>query len=420
MRHYTLPVSPKTVHWGYFSKAVTPALTLKSGDRATIETLTHHANDDYDRMVKDDPGAEAVFRWTKEEKTMWRRGAGSVEPPFTYGPGEGVGVHLMTGPVAIEGAEPGDILEVRVLDVRPRPSCSACYAGRCFGSNASANWGFHYHDLIEEPKPREVVTIYELDTSGEPVAKPVYNYVWTPQTDPFGVVHATMDYPGIPVDHASIDKRRSALNGVTIPARPHFGFVGVAPSEAEIVDSIPPGYFGGNVDNWRAGPGTSVYLPVAVAGALLSIGDGHFSQGDGEVNGTGLEMSLTGTVQLRLHKSGPTAPPHIRGLCTPLIETPDQWVIQSFSFENHLRDLGGSAQTEVYTRATVDLAMRNAFRQTRRFLMDTYCMSEDDAHALMSVAVDFSVTQVADGNFGVHATVRKSLFAQERGRLTSR
>src|SRR6201992_3079069 len=74
MKHHLLPVSPKTIHWGYFSKVVTPALTLRSGDRATIETLTHHANDDYERMIADDPGAEAVFHWTRERKTMARRG----------------------------------------------------------------------------------------------------------------------------------------------------------------------------------------------------------------------------------------------------------------------------------------------------------------------------------------------------------
>ena len=163
MTHHTLPVSPSTVHWGYFSKVVKPAATLKSGDRATIETLTHHANDDYERMIKDDPGAEAIFHWTREEKTMNRRGAGPTAG-FKRGAGEGIGVHLLTGPVAIEDAEPGDVLEVRVLDVRPRPSCNACYEGRCFGSNASAKWGFHYQDLIEEPRPREVITIYELDT----------------------------------------------------------------------------------------------------------------------------------------------------------------------------------------------------------------------------------------------------------------
>jgi acetamidase/formamidase len=88
-------------------------------------------------------------------------------------------------------------------------------------------------------------------------------------------------------------------------------------------------------------------------------------------------------------------------------------VIESFSFENHLRDLGRSAQTDVYTRASLDRALRNAFRQARRFLIDTYGLTEDDAHALLSVAADFSVTQVADGNFGVHVSIRRSLFGDK-------
>jgi acetamidase/formamidase len=255
MKHHLLPVSPKTMHWGYFSKKVAPSLTLKSGDRATIETLTHHANDDYERMIADDLGAEAVFHWTREQKTMARRGSGPTEGPFIRGAGEGVGVHLLTGPVAVENAEPGDILEVRILDIRPRPACKACYAGKCFGSNAAANWGFHYHDLIEEPKPREVVTIFELDTSGEPFAKAVYNYVWTPQTDPDGIVHATIDYPGVRVDHATIRKRDNILTGVKVPARLHFGTMGLAPSEQDFVSSIPPNYTGGNIDDWRIGKG---------------------------------------------------------------------------------------------------------------------------------------------------------------------
>ncbi len=133
MPHHHLPVNADTVHWGYFSKVVKPALVLRSGDSATIETLTHHAANDYERMVEGDPGAESVYRWTREHKAVARRGAGPTAG-FVKGSGEGLGVHLLTGPVAIEGAEPGDILEVRVLDVRPRPSCSPRHAGRCFGS----------------------------------------------------------------------------------------------------------------------------------------------------------------------------------------------------------------------------------------------------------------------------------------------
>src|SRR6202000_3560028 len=107
MKHHLLPVSPKNMHWGYLSKIVAPALTLKSGERATIETLPHHANDDYERMIADDPGAEAVFHWTKEQKTMARRGSGPTEGPVIRGAGEGVGVHLLTRAGSVERAARG-------------------------------------------------------------------------------------------------------------------------------------------------------------------------------------------------------------------------------------------------------------------------------------------------------------------------
>jgi len=413
MRHHTLPVSAKTVHWGYFSKAVKPALTVKSGDRATIETLTHHAGDDYERMIAGDPGAESVFHWTRELKAVARRGAGPVAGPFQRGAGEGLGVHLLTGPVAVENAEPGDILEVRILDVRPRPSCSACHAGRCFGSNVAANWGFHYHDLIEEPKPREVVTIFELDTAGEPFARAVYNYVWTPQTDPDGVVHPTIDYPGVPVDHRLVRKRENVLANVRVPARLHFGTMGLAPSEQDFVSSIPPGYTGGNIDDWRIGKGARMYYPVAVDGALFSVGDPHAAQGDSELGGTAIETSLTGDFEFILHKKADLGGSPLEGLTHPLLETEQQWSVYGFTFPNYLAALGEAAQTEIVNHSSLDQAMRDAFRKLRRFLMTVHGLSEDEAIALMSVAADFGVTQVVDANWGVHGSIRKSVFRCE-------
>ena len=165
--HYHIPASDKTVHWGYFSKALAPVVEVASGDFVTIETLTHHANDDASRMILGDPGAESVFHWDNATKNVDRRGAGPMDASlFGRGAGEGLGVHILTGPVAVRGAEPGDVLEVRILDVAPRPSANPEHAGRSFGSNAAAWWGFHYKDLLEEPKPREVITIYEVDAAG--------------------------------------------------------------------------------------------------------------------------------------------------------------------------------------------------------------------------------------------------------------
>jgi acetamidase/formamidase len=410
--HYYLPASAETVHWGYFSRLLPPLIEIDSGDFVTIETLTHHANDDAERMIRGDPGAESVYLWTAERKNVDRRGAGPMDATvYGRGAGEGFGVHILTGPVAVRGAAPGDILEVRILDVHPRPSANPAHRGKSFGSNAAAWWGFHYNDLIEDPKPREVITIYEVDPGGDrDWARAVYNFRWTPQTDPFGVVHKIIDYPGVPVDHGTIEERHGILKNVRVPIRPHFGVIGLAPKEADIVDSIPPAYFGGNMDDWRAGKGATLYFPVAVPGALLSVGDPHATQGDSELCGTAIECSLTGVFQVILHKPGEVAGTILEKLEYPLLETSDEWVVHGFSFANYLAELGPTAQQDIYKNSSVDKAMRDAFRKMRHFLMTTHSLSEDEALSLMSIAADFGITQVVDGNWGVHATMKKRVF----------
>jgi len=410
--HVVVPATPATVHWGYFSRSLKPVVAVASGDFVTIETLTHHSYDDHARMIAGDPGAESVFHWTKDGKNVDRRCAGPLDASIHgRGAGEGLGVHLCTGPVYIHGAEPGDVLEVRILDVRPRSCRNPAFAGRAFGSNAAAWWGFHYNDLMTEPKPREVVTIYELDSNGGgDWARAVYNFRWVPQTDPSGVVHRTIDYPGVPVDHALVEENHGILKGVRIPVRPHFGVIAVAPREAEFVDSIPPGYFGGNIDNWRIGKGAVMYYPVAVPGALLSVGDPHASQGDGELCGTAIECSLTGTFQLSLHKRERLAGTMLGDLDYPLLETRDEWIVHGFSFTNYLAELGDQAQSEIFAKSSLDRAMRDAFRKMRHLLMSAKRLTEDEAISLISVAVDFGVTQVVDGNWGIHAILKKALF----------
>ncbi len=403
-------VGKDNVHWGYLSRSLPPVMRVDSGAEVVIETLTQHAYDDYERMIKGDAAAEAVFAWTEDAKAVDRRGAGPMNAGiFGRGAGEGFGVHIFTGPVFINGAEPGDVLEVQILDIAPRPSANPDFEGRCFASNVSAWWGYQYSDMLGEPKPREVVTIYEMEPDGA-YARALYSYKWTPQIDPFGVRHDKMDYPGVPVDHAKVEKRWNVMPGVRVPLRPHFGCLAVAPREADLIDSIPPGYFGGNFDNWRAGKGATLYLPVAVPGALFSVGDGHIAQGDGELNGTGLEASLTGRFRFIVHKRDKTQKAFLNGLNGPLLETPDEFVLHGFSYPNYLRDLGRNAQSEIYKKSSLSKALRSAFRATRKFLMDAWGLTEDEAVSLISVGVDFGVTQVADGNWGVHAVIRKEMF----------
>lgn len=411
-RHHHLPATPETIHWGYLSKDLKPALRVRSGDFVTVEALTHHANDDPERMVEGDAGVESVYHWDSCGKTVERRGAGPMDASaFGRGPGEGFGVHICTGPIHIEGAMPGDLVEVRILELKPRPSGNPRFAGKCFGSNAATYWGFHYNDLLTEPKTREVVTIYEVEAAGGrlPTAHAVYSYRWTTQVDPSGVTHSRYDYPGVPVDPDTIERNYDILRNVEIPIRPHFGVIALAPNHNGLVDSVPPASFGGNLDNWRTGPGARVFLPVQVPGALLSLGDPHASQGDSELCGTAIECSMNGLVQIVHHKASGVME-QLKDVDYPLIETEAEWVVMGFSHPDYLRELGPDAQSEVYKQSSIDAAMRDAFRKARRFLMTAKQLTEDEAISLLSVGVDFGVSQVVNGNFGVHAVIRKALF----------
>jgi len=153
-----------------------------------------------------------------------------------------------------------------------------------------------------------------------------------------------------------------------------------------------------------------MYYPVAVPGALLSVGDPDASHGDSELCGTAIECSLTGTFQLILHKEKNLSGTPLDGLSYPLLETTEEWIVHGFSFANYLAELGDKAQSEIFAKSSLDRAMRDAFRKMRHFLMTTKGLSEDEAISLMSVAVDFGVTQVVNANWGVHAVLRKAIF----------
>src|SRR6185437_12299105 len=222
-----------------------------------------------------------------------------------------------------------------------RPCANPQHNGKAFGTNIAAWWGYQYHDLVEEPKPREVITIYELDAAGNrDWARPVYNYRWVPVTDPDGVVHKIYDYPGVVVDHKHVHENHGILKNVRVPIRPHFGTIGLAPKEADLVNSIPPSYTGGNMDDWRAGKGATIYFPVSVDGAYFFVGDSHAAQGDSECSGTAIECSFTGVFQFIVHKQSDLPGSALSNLKWPLLETKEEWVIHGFSYPNFLVEFG--------------------------------------------------------------------------------
>ncbi len=337
---HQLDASAQTAHWGYFDPALAPVLRVSSGDLIQAQAVTHHAGDDPELMMDDD--IHALFRDIPE----------SDRNP---------GVHIMTGPIHIENAKPGDMLEVRYLRMVPRFN---------YGSNLAANWGYLYKEFGE----KERVTIFEVDRNAN-TAQALYAY----------------DFPGTYLTPGTITNcpecdREAALTGVRIPVRPHLGTAGVAPNIHGRTSSIPPGAHGGNIDNWRIGAGSTMYYPVAVDGALFSIGDPHISQGDGELSGTAIESSLDVLFQVVLRKDF--------GFPTPLLETPNWWIVHGFDED-------------------LNVAMRNASLDMLGFLTEHQGLSRNDSYSLISVAADFAVTQVVDGTQGIHVRIPRGIFPEK-------
>jgi acetamidase/formamidase len=170
--------------------------------------------------------------------------------------------------------------------------------------------------------------------------------------------------------------------GVQIPFRPFFGSMGIAPASGR-QNSAPPGAHAGNLDNKELVAGSTLYIPVQYAGALFSVGDGHLTQGDGEVDLCGLESPLTGVFRLTVRTD--------MKLLWPRAETPTHVIAMGF-------------------HETLDEAARRATREMVEYLVTVRHMTPQDAYSLCSMAVDLHVTQVVDGVKGVHAMVPKALF----------
>jgi acetamidase/formamidase len=336
---HNLIATPKTVHWGYFDANLTPALKVKSGDFVQMETVSQNAGDAPDLLM--DEGIRRIYEEIPEDDRS-------------------PGVHIMTGPIWIEDAKPGDMLEVRYLQLTPR---------LLYGSNLAGSWG----SLYDQFDGKERATIFKLVLASQHVY-PLFGYD----------LPRKYDFPGM-ITQPHEAKREPALEGFRIPYRPHAGNAGVAPNEQGRVSSVPPGAHGGNMDHWKMGPGSVMYYPVAVDGALFSAGDAHFSQGDGEINGTAIECSMNMLIQVFVRKDF-----HLN---SPLLETRDEWIVYGFD-------------------ADLNQAMRKASLNMMDFLIEVRGLSKDDAYCLMSIAVDFTITQVVDQLKGVHAAIRKSVFPQ--------
>src|SRR5215475_4486864 len=235
-RTYDLALTPEHVHWGYYDSRLPPVLRVNSGDRVRIETML--------------AGGLQRLRLAGVSEADIPQTLKSVEVGVTE---RGPGAHPLTGPIFVEGAEPGDTLEVRIVAIEFLHP---------FGVNTfSPGLG-----IIPDEYPYSYARLLR----------------WSPGSD-----------------------RVEFAPGVSLKLAPFFGSIGVAPPALSgRISSRPPGWHGGNLDNKDLVVGSTLYLPVHVPGALLSVGDGHALQADGEVTGTALETSLRGTFELRVRKNG--------------------------------------------------------------------------------------------------------------------
>jgi acetamidase/formamidase len=237
-RTHRLEATPETVAYGYYWSEAKPVLRVASGDIIDVDTLLTNSPTGLARLGVPDEKIQASLK--------------AVTAAFPNGhPGRGPGGHILTGPVFVEGAEPGDVLEVKVLSIDlpldyGYNGCSGFLPANCDRSLPSTS------------------RLLTLDRNA--------------MTSEF-------------------------LPGIVIPLKPFFGSMGVAPDPMlGRVSSNPPGRHAGNLDNKELVAGSTLYIPVFVTGALFEVGDGHAAQGDGEVDQTAIETSLRGRLQLTLRK----------------------------------------------------------------------------------------------------------------------
>ncbi|MBI3567398.1 MAG: acetamidase/formamidase family protein [Gemmatimonadetes bacterium] len=315
---HQLPATPATVAYGYYWSEAKPALRVKNGDIVDVETMLTNTPVGLERMGVKPADVPQDLRDIVAQDT------GSLKGP---------GGHILTGPIYVEGADSGDVLEVRIQSIT---------LPLAYGYNGCS--GF-LRELCEVRGSRLI----------------------------------------------ALDRQRMTAEvapGIVVPLRPFWGSMGVAPAASlGRVSSNPPGPHAGNMDNRELVAGTTLYVPVFTKGALLEIGDGHAAQGDGEVDQTAIETDLRGRIQLVVRKD--------MKLDWPRIETPTHWIVMG-------------------TDTSLTVATQVAIRQMVKFLMETKGITQTEAYQAASMAADLHITQLVDGNVGVHMMIAKSVLAGAR------
>ena len=309
-----LEPNPDNVHWGYFDAGLSPRLTIASGERVTISTVSGAPELMPGPPLVVPPALPAIHA--------------KITPKL--------GPHICTGPVAVKGARPGQVLQVDIEAIDP-----------------FYDWGYNAVRPLAGALP--------------------------------------YDFPEYRQIHIVLDRPRRCWRlpwGQEIPLAPFFEVMGTAPPPAwGTISTAPPRKNGGNLDNKELVAGTTLYLPVFVDGALFSVGDGHGAQGDGEVCITAVETGLTGTFRLCVRDD--------MQLEWPMAETPTHMI--TMAFDPDLDDC-----VVIALRQMLDLICARAG-------LDRY-----QAYTLASLAADLRVTQVVNGNKGIHVMLDKRYLTHRR------
>ena len=352
--HY-LPSRTDEVLWGWLpNQSTEPVLSVSSGETVTIDTVSHEG------ILEDQGRAPLPYLEQFGVSDVLRDVVDIAASDLAHA--EEDGPHIVTGPIHLATAKPGDVLKVEILDLALRVPYGFISSRHGFGALAG-----EFPEFDDSQPTREIDAIVNSGT--------VSHFSWVEKRD------------------GSLVGLISAGGGRTVqfPIAPFLGLMGVARATDELVPSVPPGDHGGNIDIKHAVTGSTLYLPVQVAGAGFYTGDPHFAQGNGEVALTALEASLRATVRLTVLDSD-AAHSAIGTLTNPVVETPTHWIPTGMD-------------------ADLDEAMRIAVRNAIAFLNTRLGVPRDVALAYLSAAGDFEVSQVVDAVKGVHCMIRKADFA---------
>jgi acetamidase/formamidase len=385
-RHY-LPSRPDQVRWGYLPSLTSePVLRIRSGETVTIDTVSHEG-------ILEDQGRDPLRFFAGHAVPAGQVLTDAVAIARDYQRTtrnfDVDGPHVVTGPVYVEGARPGDVLKIEMLSMLPRVGYGVVSSRHGKGALPRLAGGAVPAGIsLEEIMP-------PVATDGRATGDPTrYGNVsvFTP---------VRRGHDGSPTGVLP----RGTSGEVVFPLRPFMGLIGVAFAASDTLtapalNSIPPTLGGGNIDISLLGVGATLYLPVFAEGALFHVGDPHLAMGDGEVALTAMEGSLRGTFRLTVCKAGTTDAPSV-AFRYPFAETSQAWIPVGLS------DPDGAQNGQVND---LNIAMRRVVVNALDFLQHDLGMDRAVAYAYLSAAADFVVSQVVDRTVGVHGVVQKAHF----------